>query len=338
MQFIDSKIQQQSNPIGILSLIAHFLEEQGYEAQPIFEQFAIKPEDLKHNLMPVSLHVQGSIFKAVEELTGCDHLGLLIGKNAQLSNIGPLRFLVLNAATLRDAMQSLFQFGSMWYRGQQLDLQENQGYARICMQIEGDIPAKGQYQTAYLMSMVSIIELILAKPWRPSLVHIAEPKPKSAYLYEKFFGCPVLFGQTRHEILFPQEQLDQKRIGYDHQLDQFLRQHLTELQKQQEVDIQTQVTRIIEELLPHRLCTIERVAEYFAIHRNTLYRHLHSAGTTFEALLEQTRKDKVMQLLPNKKLMLIDVANQLGYEDQANFSRAFKRWYGLPPARWRKTM
>lgn len=336
IQVSPDKIQEKSNPIGILNLIAQFLAEQGFDPQMIFSQFSIRLEDLKNNLMPVSLQTQGSIFQATQILTGCDHLGLLVGQKAQLSNIGPLRFLVLNAATMRDAMQSLFYYGSLWYKGQRLDLIEEQGYARICMYIEGDIPGKQQYQTAYLVAMVEIIELVLGKSWRPALVRIAYPKPKSAHLYEKFFRCPVLFGQTQHEILFPQEQLDQTRSGHDNQLDDFLRQHLSELQRHSGVDMITQICKIIEELLPYRMCNIERVAEYFSIHRFTLYRYLDKHQTSFESLLENTRKKIAVNLLQNPKLMIIEVANQLGYNDQANFTRAFKRWYGVSPGRWRR--
>lgn len=34
--------------------------------------------------------------------------------------------------------------------------------------------------------------------------------------------------------------------------------------------------------------------------------------------------------------MILEVANQVGYDDQANFTRAFKRWYGITPGRWRR--
>lgn len=336
MHRINSNLQEQSNPIGILNLIANYLEEHGFDARTVFEPFGIKREDLENNLLPISLQTQGRIFQAAEELTGCGHLGLLIGKKAQFSNIGPLRFLVLNAASMRDAMQSLFNYGSMWYRGQKLDLQEDQGYARICMRIDGDIPGKEQYQTAYLVAMVSIIELILGKSWRPSLVRISYPKPKCAHLYDKAFGCPVWFGQSQHEILFPEEQLDQKREGHDHQLDQFLRHHLSELQSHDHADMIGQICKIIEDLLPHRSCNVERVAEYFSIHRFTLYRYLNKHQTNFESLLETTRKKIAVKLLKNKKLMIIEVANQVGYDDQANFTRAFKRWYGITPGRWRR--
>jgi AraC-like DNA-binding protein len=98
----------------------------------------------------------------------------------------------------------------------------------------------------------------------------------------------------------------------------------------------SQICKIIEELLPHRNCNVERVAEYFSIHRFTLYRYLNQYQTNFESLLEATRKKIAVKLLKNKKLMIIEVANQVGYDDQANFTRAFKRWYGITPGRWRR--
>lgn len=81
---------------------------------------------------------------------------------------------------------------------------------------------------------------------------------------------------------------------------------------------------------------MERVAEYFSMHRFTLYRYLAKHHTTFEELLETTRQKSAIHYLKNKNLMLIEVANLVGYDDQANFTRAFKRWYGITPGRWRR--
>lgn len=329
-------IQEKSIPIGVLSFLKKFLEEQGFDPWILFSQFGIRQEDLEHTLMPMSFKVHGELYEAAQRLTGCDHLGLLVGKNASLTNIGPLRFLVLNAATLRDAMQSLFQYSALWYRGMHLILNEDQGYAGIRISIEADIPSKEQFQTAYLVAMVTIMELIMGKSWRPTLVRISYPKPASAHLYESFFRCPVWFGQSQCEMLFPQAQLDQIRSGHDNQLDHFLRGHLAELQPNKSIDLKAQVCKIIEELLPHGMCNIERVAESFSIHRFTLYRYLNEYQTNFESLLDHTRKSKSIKLLENKKNLIIDVANQLGYDDQANFTRAFKRWYGIAPGRWRR--
>ncbi|OTG83535.1 AraC family transcriptional regulator [Acinetobacter sp. ANC 4648] len=336
MKDINVKIQENSTPIGVLSFLSKFLQEQGFDPWELFNPFGIHQDDFNNNLMPISFQLHGEVYEAAKKLTGCDHLGLLVGQNACLSNIGPLRFLVLNAATMRDAVQSLLHYSDLWHKGMHFILNEDQGYAGICVSIEGDMPSKEQFQTAYLVAMVSMIELILGKSWRPTLVRISYPKPESAHLYESFFQCPVWFGQSQCEMLFPQVQLDQKRTGHDHQLDDFLRGHLSELHSHKNFDLDVRVCQVIEALLPHGMCTMERVAKHFLMHRFTLYRYLNEYKTNFESLLDGIRKEKSIKLLKNKKLLIIEVANQLGYEDQANFTRAFKRWYNITPGRWRR--
>lgn len=334
----NAKMQEKSIPLGALAVLPTILEEHGIEPWAFFRQFDIEQSDFKQNLKPLPLQVHGKVLQLAREMLQCDHLGLLMGKKASLANTGPLRFLVLNAATLRDALQSLFHYGQLWYKGLFLSLKEEQGYAGIQMRIEGDAPDKEQLQTAYLVATVSIMEMVLGKSWHPTLVRISYPKPKSAHLYEKLFGCPVWFGQSQHELLFPQKELDQQRSGHDNQLDDFLRTHLTALHDHKKNDLQIQVCQMIEELLPHGDCSIDRVSEYFSVHRFTLYRYLSQQNTSFEMLLEQTRKNKAKQLLENSGMSILEIAQLLGYEAQGNFSRAFKRWYGISPRAWRKQL
>lgn len=334
----NAKMQEKSIPLGALAVLPTILEEHGIEPWAFFRQFDIEQSDFKQNLKPLPLQVHGKVLQHAREMLQCDHLGLLMGKKASLANTGPLRFLVLNAATLRDALQSLFHYGQLWYKGLFLSLKEEQGYAGIQMRIEGDAPDKEQLQTAYLVATVSIMEMVLGKSWHPTLVRISYPKPKSAHLYEKLFGCPVWFGQSQHELLFPQKELDQQHSGHDNQLDDFLRTHLTALHDHKKNDLQIQVCQMIEELLPHGDCSIDRVSEYFSVHRFTLYRYLSQQNTSFEILLEQTRKNKAKQLLENSEMSILEIAQLLGYEAQGNFSRAFKRWYGISPRAWRKQL
>lgn len=332
----NTKIQEKSIPLGALAALPKILLESGVEPWTFFSQFGIKEDDFKNNLKPLPLQLHGKIHQIARELIDCDHLGLMLGQRANLSNTGPLRFLVLNAATLRDALESLFDYGRLWYKGLYLSLKEDQGYAGIQMSIDGDAPDKEQLQTAYLVAIVSIMEIVLGKSWHPTLVRISYPKPKSAHLYEKFFRCPVWFGQSQHELLFPQKELDQQRSGHDNQLDDFLRSHLSELHHHKRIDLQTQVCQVIENLLPHGTCTVEKVAEYFAVHRFTLYRYLNEQRTSFETLLDLTRKNKAGQLLEKSDMSVLEVSSLLGYEAQGNFTRAFKRWYGVSPRQWRK--
>ncbi len=53
-------------------------------------------------------------------------------------------------------------------------------------------------------------------------------------------------------------------------------------------------------------------------------------------LLEAMRREKAISLLKDSQLNLPDIAQQLGYANSANFSRAFKRWTNMSPRYFRQ--
>jgi len=52
--------------------------------------------------------------------------------------------------------------------------------------------------------------------------------------------------------------------------------------------------------------------------------------------LAQVRLDAATDLLRGTALPVTRIAANVGYMSEAAFSRAFKRRYGTPPARWRR--
>ena len=54
--------------------------------------------------------------------------------------------------------------------------------------------------------------------------------------------------------------------------------------------------------------------------------------------LRQQRMERAKHLLVHSSLSVQQVALEVGYEDQANFSTAYKRCYSVPPHRYRKLM
>jgi transcriptional regulator GlxA family with amidase domain len=54
--------------------------------------------------------------------------------------------------------------------------------------------------------------------------------------------------------------------------------------------------------------------------------------------LARWRIQVAAQQLRDSDMPLVRIAEQVGYESEAAFNRAFKRSFGVPPARWRKTV
>ena len=61
-----------------------------------------------------------------------------------------------------------------------------------------------------------------------------------------------------------------------------------------------------------------------------------SLNQTLQQFLIFYRMNKAAELLKYSTISIGDVAKQVGYPNQLNFSRAFKNVFGLSPQNWRK--
>jgi AraC-like DNA-binding protein len=68
----------------------------------------------------------------------------------------------------------------------------------------------------------------------------------------------------------------------------------------------------------------------------TLSRRLQNEGTSFQDLLNDTRRKLALQYLRQPSLTLAEVAYLLGFSDQSTFFRACKRWFDVPPGQLRE--
>jgi AraC-like DNA-binding protein len=67
----------------------------------------------------------------------------------------------------------------------------------------------------------------------------------------------------------------------------------------------------------------------------TLRRRLLEHGSSYTKLLEAARQRDSRVLLDNPALQIRQISQLLGFDNPANFSRAFKRWSGMAPQAYR---
>ncbi|MCM1012326.1 helix-turn-helix transcriptional regulator [Brevibacterium sp. XM4083] len=63
----------------------------------------------------------------------------------------------------------------------------------------------------------------------------------------------------------------------------------------------------------------------------TLQRQLKAEGTSFQAVLAETRENLARHYLVRNDLRTAEIAFLLGYTDTNSFYRAFKTWTGMTP-------
>src|SRR5262249_11963297 len=72
--------------------------------------------------------------------------------------------------------------------------------------------------------------------------------------------------------------------------------------------------------------------------QRTLRGRLAGERVPFSGLLEKARRERALLLLRSGELSLDVVADRLGYSTVSNLVRAFRRWTGLTPTAYRRSM
>ncbi|MDR4472826.1 MAG: AraC family transcriptional regulator [Nitrospira sp.] len=87
---------------------------------------------------------------------------------------------------------------------------------------------------------------------------------------------------------------------------------------------------------PARPWTIAMLADEVGLSRSVLAeRFRHYLSDTPIGYLTRWRLQLAAQLFASTSKSVAEVAGEVGYESEPSFNRAFKRAFGLPPARFR---
>jgi AraC family transcriptional regulator, regulatory protein of adaptative response / methylphosphotriester-DNA alkyltransferase methyltransferase len=82
--------------------------------------------------------------------------------------------------------------------------------------------------------------------------------------------------------------------------------------------------------------TLDFAARELATSRRQLQRVLAEVGgTSFRQLLTEVRMRRARAALANGEGSVREVARSVGYDQAADFTKAFRRYHGVPPSRFR---
>lgn len=75
-----------------------------------------------------------------------------------------------------------------------------------------------------------------------------------------------------------------------------------------------------------------RVATRLGVSERTMRRHLTKAGTSYRALVDDSRRERALMLAHEGIHSVTAIAMRSGFTDVSSFSRAFRRWTGTLPS------
>jgi AraC-like DNA-binding protein len=78
-----------------------------------------------------------------------------------------------------------------------------------------------------------------------------------------------------------------------------------------------------------------KIAAVLGMSERTLHRRLTAEGSSFQLLLDDTRRELARHYLGQRTVSLADIAYLLGFSDQSSFFHAARRWLGSSPRQYR---
>lgn len=161
--------------------------------------------------------------------------------------------------------------------------------------------------------------------------------PPYAEQYGPTFPAPMRFGQPYSAFWFDARRLARPVLRDEAALRAFVASWPAALivPRRGNEGIVTKVRVLLQHTRPRWPGLAETAA---ALHMSvpTLQRQLAAAGTSFQALKDELRRDIAIVRLTISDDSLGAIAEDLGFADSAAFQRAFKSWTGSPPGTYRR--
>ena len=270
-------------------------------------------------------------------------LGLEMGLHMQASHFGKAGLLALTAADLRQACQVLTQYevlSSFNSRGTSSFRQHN-GSGQLTFY---SISPYNDYNLFVVdMALSSWYQLLTRLTGRTDLVAAVEiefPEPEYVDQYRRYFPCKVRFGAASNSLVLHSGALSAPVIQHCASVHEKLRREadheLTRLQAG--LSSRDRVAATISPLLNGQAPRLEMIARRLNTTPWSLRRRLQAEGVTFQQVLDQTRQELAESYVRDTALTLGEIAYVLGFGSVGAFQRAFRRWTGEAPGRYRNSL
>lgn len=266
--------------------------------------------------------------------------GLRLAQLQEPDVFGCVTALCRAAPTFREALASYIDFIPVVHSPVAvLELAVGSQTAELRWHVQGDIGQNHQANYKATLLNLKLLRQTGGPSFRPSYVSLAsEVRSKDIAEVENRLGSRFN-GRSRCNIIaFPAPLLDQPVPTANRLVFRLLGGYLDRVRTSSRKSIVERVQDYVRGALPSGNCTIEHCAQKMGSSVRTLQAHLADSGLRFSDILEQQRIDLAKLHLERGELSLDDVAAMLGYAEQSSFGRAFKRWTGATPQRYRRNL
>ncbi|MBS7660978.1 AraC family transcriptional regulator [Pseudomonas lalucatii] len=317
--------------------IVQALEMGGVDCRTIFPALGLDYAALHDPEARFAQDGMTRLWQRAVELSGNPAIGLNMARVVRPASFHVVGYALMSSRTLKEGLTRLVRYQRIIAEGADLSFRPTpQGY-ELVLAIHGDrLPPARQSAEASLAYALAFCRWMTGQSLRPQQILFQGDPPADLQPFEQVFQAPLKFNAAHYALLFERADLEMPLPSANEALaqlhDRFAGEYLARFSESRVTHLARQV---LCRLLPRGEPKREAVAQALHLSQRTLQRRLQEEGTSFQQLLDDTRRELAEQYLGQPNLTLLEVSYLLGFADPSNFFRAFRRWFAITPGEYR---
>lgn len=326
---------------SIQHILWEILEDYGIDPDPVFRRVDLDPRLLFEPGARYPLSGISALWLEMGRLIEDPCFGLKTAEHWHPSHFGTIGYAMLASSSVRNGLERLIRYHRVVSDAQFGELIEDRkdNSLHVKLNWNQESPWTPGREDAAVTYILSSCRLNFNKPLNPKRVELTHNQHRCLLRYEKFFNCRVELNRPSPLLTFSLSDVDKVLRSGDEYLAQFHDRIMEDyVSKLSEIRVIRSVQKVLASRLPDGPVTVDAVARELGMSTRKLQRDLKLEGTTYQELLDATRSDLAQRYVQDAHNDLTEVAFILGFADLSTFSRSFKRWTGISPSRYRKTV
>jgi len=317
---------------GLLS--ASLQEEYEIDPAPLFARADIPLGPPASPQTRYPLTAMRYLWELAREATGDEAVGLKTGFYAKPTLFYAFGYSWLASATLLGGMQRLTRYYKLLSTASvEVQLTEvADAYVLSAKFPEASNAPPKESIDCGMTALLTLCDIVAAKQIRPLRATLTCPPTVHPDAYREALRAPIEFNAPVGAFYFDKATLEAPLPGGTPDIakatDKISEQYIETLDPNK---VASQVRRLLVSLLPSGKTDQNIVASRLNRSASTLQRQLQGEGLSYRQVLESTRRSLAEEYLTDSKHSHAQIAYLLGFSDQSNFSRAFKRWTSVSP-------
>ena len=309
----------------------------GLDGNALLREAGIEPFALDDDSARVPTHAISRLWALAVDQSGDQALGVKAASVLFPAQYGVVGYTMMSSPSLRVGVERLIRYLRLVSDAAEIRLEDVPGGGRVVLRLmDGLHPVPRQRVEYAIVMLLSLCRWVVGGDLIPAAASFTYPPPTDRAAYDTVLCCPIQFDSTNESFTIPAGCLDAPlptavpALAAMHE-----RLAHNGLDRLDGPDIGVRVQDAIQKRLRDAAPLRAQIAADLKLSDRTLQRRLAAAGTTFDALVNKTRRELAEQYLTEQRSSPLQIAFLLGYADQRSFFRACSRWFGKTPKQWR---